>query len=70
MSSPAGVQMAGPQSQNQQPQAAPAVNDSNVSEDGVSFRPMRRRYITMEGIVADNAYSRNFYSQGTLHFRR
>jgi hypothetical protein len=62
MSSPAGVQMAGPQSQHQQPQAAPAVNNSNVSEDGVSIRPMRRRYIAMEGISEDNAYSRNFYS--------
>ncbi|KAM3087271.1 hypothetical protein ACMFMG_001374 [Clarireedia jacksonii] len=55
--------MAGPQSQNQQPQAAPVVNNSNVSEDGVSIRPMRRRYIATEGVSKDNAYSRNFYSQ-------
>ncbi|PQE25104.1 gata transcription factor protein [Rutstroemia sp. NJR-2017a BVV2] len=41
----AGVQMAGPQSQNQQPQAAPAINNSNVSEDGVSIRPMRLKVL-------------------------
>lgn len=58
MSSPAGLPMGNPQLQNQPPQAPPATNNNDSSENGVTVRPMRRKYIAIELQFNHNAHSR------------
>jgi hypothetical protein len=58
MSSPAGVPIGNSQLQSPQSQAPPAIDNNDASENGVTIRPMRRRYIAIELQSNSNAYSR------------